>query len=99
MDSIKNSIETALEEIKDLPEDERKKQIKALRLRWHPDKNPVLTEFATEVSKIINGAVSVKPLTTINCTPASPFALSCSLPASCLVTHTPTPNISPLPPL
>jgi hypothetical protein len=58
VDSIKKAIETALEEIKDLPEDERKKQIKALRLRWHPDKNPVLTEFATEVSKIINGAVS-----------------------------------------
>lgn len=33
-------------------------QIKALRLRWHPDKNPILTEFATEVSKVLNAAVA-----------------------------------------
>jgi hypothetical protein len=40
-----------------LPEDERKKQIKALRFHWYPHKNHVLTEFATEVSKIINAAI------------------------------------------
>ena len=58
MDNIKHSIESAVAEIKGLEEEERKKQIKALRLRWHPDKNPILTEFATEVSKILNAAVS-----------------------------------------
>ena len=36
MENIKKSIETAVEEIKGLAEEERKKQIKALRLRWHP---------------------------------------------------------------
>ncbi len=57
MGNVQASIEEAVKEIKMLPEDERKKQIKALRFRWYPDKNPVLTEFATEVSKIINAAV------------------------------------------
>ena len=57
MDNIKHSIETAVAEIQGLEEEDRKKQIKALRLRWHPDKNPILTEFATEVSKILNAAV------------------------------------------
>lgn len=58
MDNIKHSIETAVAEIQGLEEEDRKKQIKALRLRWHPDKNPILTEFATEVSKILNAAVA-----------------------------------------
>ena len=57
MGNVQASIEEAVKEIKMLPEDERKKQIKALRFRWHPDNNPVLTEFATEVSKTINAAV------------------------------------------
>jgi len=58
MDNITKSIETAVAEIKGLPEEDRRKQIKALRLRWHPDKNPILTEFATEVSKVLNAAVA-----------------------------------------
>ncbi len=37
---------------------ERKEKIKNLRLRWHPDKNPVLQEFATEVTKIINDTIN-----------------------------------------
>ena len=40
-----------------LPENEQRKKIKQLRLRWHPDKNPVLGEFAAEVTKIINESV------------------------------------------
>jgi len=56
--SIKQAIEEAVEESQGLGEDERKAKIKAMRLRWHPDKNPVLKEFATEVSKIINEAVA-----------------------------------------
>ena len=39
-------------------ESERKVRLKDLRLRWHPDKNPVLEEFATEVTKIINEAIA-----------------------------------------
>ena len=40
-----------------LPEEEQRKKIKQLRLRWHPDKNPVLADFAAEVTKIINDCV------------------------------------------
>ena len=40
MSHITASIQEAVKEVQGLPEDERKKQVKALRLRWHPDKNP-----------------------------------------------------------
>lgn len=33
---------------------ERKRRLKELRLRWHPDKNPLFHSLAVEVSKIIN---------------------------------------------
>jgi hypothetical protein len=39
------------------PEEERRRRIKQLRLRWHPDQNPMLTGLATEVTKMINAAV------------------------------------------
>lgn len=58
MSHITASIQEAVKEVQGLPEDERKKQVKALRLRWHPDKNPILKEFATEVSKVLNAAVT-----------------------------------------
>ena len=38
LDSIKAAIETAVEEACGCPEDERKKRIRQLQLRWHPDK-------------------------------------------------------------
>jgi hypothetical protein len=57
LEHIKEKIEQAVREAAALPESERKERIKSLRLRWHPDKNPVLEEFATEVTKIINEAV------------------------------------------
>jgi len=56
--SIKQAIEEAVAESAALGEEERKAKIKAMRLRWHPDKNPVLKEFATEVSKVLNEAVA-----------------------------------------
>lgn len=38
--------------------EERRKRIRALQLRWHPDKNPApLRELSTEVTKIINHAL------------------------------------------
>ena len=55
--NVKESIETAVREAGSLPEDQQRAKIKQLRLRWHPDKNPVLGEFAAEVTKIINAAV------------------------------------------
>eukprot|EP01043_Picozoa_sp_COSAG02_P020529 COSAG02_NODE_1016_length_15190_cov_128.667418_8_plen_393_part_00 len=55
--NIKRSIEKAVQDMAALPEEEQRKKIKQLRLRWHPDKNPVLGEFAAEVTKIINDCV------------------------------------------
>ncbi|KAG2494179.1 hypothetical protein HYH03_007537 [Edaphochlamys debaryana] len=56
--SIRAAITAAVAEAAACGEEERKKRVRALQLRWHPDKNPVLTEFATEVTKIINEAVA-----------------------------------------
>lgn len=42
-----------------LPEAERKSRIRALQLRWHPDKHSgLLQELAGEVTKMINEAVT-----------------------------------------
>ena len=40
------------------PEDERKKLLRQVRLRWHPDKHPVLNSLAHEVMQIINRTVA-----------------------------------------
>ncbi|GIL61014.1 hypothetical protein Vafri_15436 [Volvox africanus] len=56
--SIRTAIQAAVAEAAKCGEEERRKRIRQLQLRWHPDKNPVLTEFATEVTKIINEAVA-----------------------------------------
>ncbi|GIL90549.1 hypothetical protein Vretimale_17499 [Volvox reticuliferus] len=56
--SIRTAIQAAVAEAAKCSEEERRKRIRQLQLRWHPDKNPVLTEFATEVTKIINEAVA-----------------------------------------
>ena len=55
---IKAKIEAAVAQANACEESERKVRLKDLRLRWHPDKNPVLEEFATEVTKIINEAIA-----------------------------------------
>jgi len=55
--SIKEAIESAVNETLNLEEEERKSRVRSLRVRWHPDKNPILREFATEVTKIINESV------------------------------------------
>lgn len=56
-EKTKEAIQQAVQEAAVLDKAECAKRIKQLRLRWHPDKNPVLQEFATEVTKIINKAV------------------------------------------
>lgn len=55
--SIRTAIQAAVAEAATCGDEERRKRVRQLQLRWHPDKNPVLTEFATEVTKIINEAV------------------------------------------
>lgn len=40
--NIKKNIQEAVRELATMSENDKKDRIKALRLRWHPDKNPVL---------------------------------------------------------
>ena len=54
MNKITAEIRKTLKDAQALGEKERKSRVRALQLRFHPDKNPVLKEMATEVTKIIN---------------------------------------------
>ena len=56
--STRSAIEAAVQEAAVLPEEERKRKIRQLRLKWHPDKHEVLKEIAEEVTKVINEAVN-----------------------------------------
>ena len=47
-------IKKHVEEAYQLPAAEKKKKLRDLRMRWHPDKNPMLRSLADEISKIIN---------------------------------------------
>ena len=55
--STRSAIEEAVREAAACPEDERRRKIRQLRLKWHPDKLEVLKGIAEEVTKIINEAV------------------------------------------
>ncbi len=55
--AVRREVEAAVLEATACEEGERRQRIRALQLRWHPDKNPVLRELATEVTKMINEAV------------------------------------------
>lgn len=58
--SIKASVSNVIQEASKCDASEYKKRIRALQLRWHPDKHPdvpALRDLATEVTKIINDAV------------------------------------------
>ena len=50
-------VRKALKEIWKLPEDKRKKAVRRLYLRWHPDKNMEMQEIANEVMKFIQNEV------------------------------------------
>ena len=54
VNTITAEIRKTLKDAQALGEKERKSRVRALQLRFHPDKNPVLKEMATEVTKIIN---------------------------------------------
>eukprot|EP00877_Chromochloris_zofingiensis_P010078 jgi/Chrzof1/5323/Cz15g22040.t1 len=56
--SIKAAIQQAVKDAGRCDDTEKKKRIRQLQLRWHPDKHTVLKEFATEVTKLINEAVN-----------------------------------------
>mmetsp|Transcript_15584 Transcript_15584/g.33804 ORF Transcript_15584/g.33804 Transcript_15584/m.33804 type:complete len:277 (+) Transcript_15584:130-960(+) len=56
--SIKTAIQEAVQDACKCDEDEKRRRLKQLQLRWHPDKNPVLAELATEVTKLIHEAVA-----------------------------------------
>ena len=57
LENAKNEVRKALAEIHKLPEDKRKKAIKRLYLRWHPDKNMEMQEIANGVMKFIQNEV------------------------------------------
>ena len=51
---IKEEIRRTLKEAAKLGEKEKKAKVRSLMMKWHPDKNPVLRDMATELTKIIN---------------------------------------------
>lgn len=53
----KEAIVKAVHDAAKLPSAERRKKIRALRLKWHPDKHETLKELAEEVTKLINVCV------------------------------------------
>lgn len=53
LEEAKREIDKTLEEIWPLPEEERKKALKRLYLRWHPDKNLNCSHLATEAFKYL----------------------------------------------
>ena len=55
-DALKE-VRKALKEIWKLPEDKRKKALRRLYLRWHPDKNMDMQDIANEVMKFIQNEV------------------------------------------
>ncbi|XP_071951516.1 sacsin-like [Antedon mediterranea] len=57
LDDTKSTVSDELEEIWKLEVQERKKAIKRLYLKWHPDKNPDHEEFCNEVFKHLKNEV------------------------------------------
>ena len=57
LDNALREVKKALAEIWKLPEDKRKKAIRRLYLRWHPDKNMDMQDIANEVMKFIQNEV------------------------------------------
>lgn len=57
VEEAKREIDKCLEEIWNLPEEERQKAIKRMFLRWHPDKNPDCESLATEAFKYLQNRI------------------------------------------
>lgn len=57
LENALKEVRTALAEIWKLPEDKRKKALRRLFLRWHPDKNMDMQDIANEVMKFIQNEV------------------------------------------
>jgi len=56
---IRRAIEQAVADAYSCEPEARRKRIKALRLKWHPDKHQVLRGLAEEVTKLINEAIQI----------------------------------------
>ncbi|XP_036354810.1 sacsin-like [Octopus sinensis] len=59
---VESEIKNQISDLKQKSLEERKKNIKKLMLRWHPDKNPNDTELSTAVFKLINSEVETSCL-------------------------------------
>ncbi|XP_022808645.1 sacsin-like [Stylophora pistillata] len=57
LDAAISEVKEALAEIWKLPEEKRKKAIRRLYLRWHPDKNMDMQDIANEVIKFLQNEV------------------------------------------
>ena len=57
LENALREVKKALAEIWKFPEDKRKKAIRRLYLRWHPDKNMDMQDIANEVMKFIQNEV------------------------------------------
>ena len=57
LENALREVKKALTEIWKFPEDKRKKAIRRLYLRWHPDKNMDMQDIANEVMKFIQNEV------------------------------------------
>lgn len=57
VEEAKREIDKCLDEIWDLPKEERQKAIKRMFLRWHPDKNPDCESLATEAFKYLQNRI------------------------------------------
>lgn len=57
VEEAKREIDKCLEEIWNLPKEERQKALKRMFLRWHPDKNPDCESLATEAFKYLQNRI------------------------------------------
>ncbi|KAF5826849.1 hypothetical protein DUNSADRAFT_1886, partial [Dunaliella salina] len=59
LQAIRQQVQNAVKEVCQCEDEEKRKRLlRQMQLRWHPDKNPLLTEIATEVTKLLNEATA-----------------------------------------
>lgn len=57
LSSVKAAVADAVRDACQHGEQERKRRLRQLQLRWHPDKNPMMKDLANEVTKLLLEAI------------------------------------------